>query len=117
MGGGGQGTAPNGSGNNTSSRPIRPFRRSPYAVLNLPENSRRQIHVRQDRRANARVGQSTVSEEEIRDAYKRLSRIFHPDKRPPGKEREDAQEMFLELTNACELLDCQAVCTILLLAQ
>lgn len=57
--------------------------RCPYAVLNLP------------------VG---CNGNDIKDAYKRLSRLLHPDKRRAGKERDDAQEAFIELTNAFEIL-------------
>lgn len=51
------------------------------------------------------MSRNEVSDNEIRDAYKTLSRRLHPDKRPPGRERDDAQEIFTELLNACELLD------------
>ena len=74
-----------------------PFRRSPYAVLNLPQrnphDNNESIHHRQP-----------ISDEKIRDSYKRLSRLLHPDKRPPGKERDDAQELFIELQHACKLV-------------
>lgn len=66
-----------GTGNSRS------FRRSPYAVLNLD-----------DKRA--------IGDDKIRDSYRRLSRLLHPDKRPPGKERDDAQELFIELQHACK---------------
>ncbi|KAL7496873.1 hypothetical protein ACHAWT_004972 [Skeletonema menzelii] len=57
--------------------------RCPYAVLNLPTG---------------------CNDDDIKDAYKRLSRLLHPDKRRAGKERDDAQEAFIELTNAFEIL-------------
>jgi len=57
--------------------------RCPYAVLNLSIGS---------------------DDDDIKDAYKRLSRLLHPDKRRAGKERDAAQEAFLELTNAYEIL-------------
>lgn len=66
-------------------------RRSPYAVLNLPRT---------------RDGdERPIGDDDIRDAHKRLSRILHPDKRPPGKEREDTQELFVEMQHACESLN------------
>jgi curved DNA-binding protein CbpA len=55
----------------------------PYAVLNIPVGS---------------------NDEDIKDAYKRLSRLLHPDKRPSGSERQAAQEIFIELRDAYELL-------------
>ncbi len=57
--------------------------RCPYAVLNLPIDS---------------------DDDDIKDAYKHLSRLLHPDKRRPGKERDAAQEAFIELTNAYEII-------------
>ena len=57
--------------------------RCPYAVLNVPKG---------------------CDGDAIKDAYKRLSRLLHPDKRRPGAERDAAQESFLELTNAFEIL-------------
>lgn len=57
--------------------------RCPYAVLNLPIGS---------------------DDDDIKDAYKRLSRLLHPDKRRVGRERDAAQESFIELTNAYEVL-------------
>eukprot|EP00985_Skeletonema_marinoi_P034401 scaffold43810_cov212-Skeletonema_marinoi.AAC.1 len=57
--------------------------RCPYAVLNLSIGS---------------------DDDGIKDAYKRLSRLLHPDKRRAGKERDAAQEAFIELTNAYEIL-------------
>ncbi|KAL7554371.1 hypothetical protein ACHAWF_017823 [Thalassiosira exigua] len=99
--GGGGGDGP------SSVRPV--VRRSPYAVLNLPPTTTRAgsgsgsgsgsgggEEGREDRRP--------VGDDEVRDAYKRLSRLLHPDKRPPGREREDARETFLELRNAYEIL-------------
>lgn len=55
----------------------------PYAVLNIPVGS---------------------NDEDIKDAYKRLSRLLHPDKRSAGSERQAAQEIFIELRDAYELL-------------
>ena len=72
-----------------------PFRRSPYAVLNLPQ--------RNSHDNNESIHQQPISDDKIRDSYKRLSRLLHPDKRPPGKERDDAQELFIELQHACKL--------------
>ena len=57
--------------------------RCPYAVLNIPKG---------------------CDDDAIKDAYKRLSRLLHPDKRRPGAERDAAQESFIELTNAFEIL-------------
>ena len=57
--------------------------RCPYAVLNLP------------------IG---CDDDDIKDAYKRLSRLLHPDKRRAGRERDAAQESFIELTNAYDVL-------------
>jgi len=70
---------------NVSNEKYSSYRRSPYAVLNLSQSSLNKI-----------------SNETIRDSYKRLSRLLHPDKRPPGKERDDAQELFIELQHACK---------------
>ncbi|KAL7463634.1 hypothetical protein ACHAXS_003999 [Conticribra weissflogii] len=86
-----------GSPSSTSSPP---FRRSPYAVLNLSE-------IGDDHRS--RSGLQTymkrdVTQEEIREAYKRLSLLFHPDKQQVGEARGQAQEMFHELTNSYEIL-------------
>ena len=101
-------------------RSLRPLRRSPYAVLNLPESGRFTNHRRWQqpqvgdkhenplKRAGGRISRRAISDEEVREAYKRLSRLFHPDKRPPGKEREEAQEIFIELLNACESLVCHS---------
>jgi preprotein translocase subunit Sec63 len=80
-----------------SSKPNRgASNRCPYATLNLlgPDCS----GINQD------PTRAQVSDDDIRDAYKKLSRLLHPDKRSPGKEREDAQEIFTELMNACELM-------------
>jgi len=77
----------NGSDNNTRSSVSSSHRRSPYAILNLSQSSLNKI--------------SDIS---IRDSYKRLSRLLHPDKRPPGKERDDAQELFIELQHACKFM-------------
>ena len=60
--------------------------RCPYAVLNIPIGS---------------------DDDDIKDAYKRLSRLLHPDKRRAGRERDAAQESFIELTNAYEVLICK----------
>lgn len=60
--------------------------RCPYAVLNIPIGS---------------------DDDDIKDAYKRLSRLLHPDKRRAGRERDAAQESFIELTNAYEVLICR----------
>ncbi|KAL7521754.1 hypothetical protein ACHAWX_006434 [Stephanocyclus meneghinianus] len=76
-----------------------PPRRCPYATLNLPDHR----HER-DRREGSSQKEERVSDEKIRDAYKRLSRHLHPDKFPPGRPREDAQEIFTELMNAYEIL-------------
>lgn len=54
----------------------------PYAVLNIPVGS---------------------NDEDIKDAYKRLSRLLHPDKRS-GSERHAAQEIFIELRDAYVIL-------------
>ena len=75
------------SGNGSDERSSVFHRRNPYAVLNLSQSSLNKI-----------------SDESIRDSYKRLSRLLHPDKRPPGKERDDAQELFIELQHACKLI-------------
>ncbi|KAL9188437.1 hypothetical protein ACHAXT_006815 [Thalassiosira profunda] len=64
-------------------------RRSPYAVLNLPCSG---------------GDVPPINDEQIRNAYRRLSRLLHPDKRPPGQEREDAQSVFIELQHAYETL-------------
>jgi hypothetical protein len=69
------------------------MKRCPYATLNVHRVECAAGHV---------PSVHQVSDNEIREAYKRLSRIFHPDQRPPGKEREDAQEVFTELMNSCE---------------
>lgn len=69
------------------------FRRSPYAVLNIPRSC--------DHGAQKAIA---ISSERIRESYKRLSRLLHPDKRLPGEEQEDAQEMFIEVQHACESL-------------
>jgi len=66
----------------------RSFRRSPYAVLNLSHGSDE----------NHRL----INNDKIRESYKRLSRLLHPDKRPAGKERNDAQELFIEIQHACK---------------
>ena len=60
---------------------------TPYAVLNLPQSL---------------DGEHPISYDRIRDSYKRLSRLLHPDKHPPGKERDDAQDLFIELHYACK---------------
>lgn len=83
----------NRSGRNST----RPFRRSPYAVLNLPQS----LSV-SGGDENEKQQQQPISVDKIRDSYKRLSRLLHPDKRPPGKERDDAQELFIELQHACK---------------
>ncbi len=85
-----------GSPSSTSSPP---FRRSPYAVLNLSE-------IGDDHRSGSGLQtymKRDVTQEEIREAYKRLSLLFHPDKQQVGEARGQAQEMFHELTNSCEL--------------
>ncbi|KAL7436557.1 hypothetical protein ACHAXH_002969 [Discostella pseudostelligera] len=69
----------------------RSFRRSPYAVLNLSHGSDSMHH--------------PINRDKIRESYKRLSRLLHPDKRPAGKERDDAQELFIEIQHAYETLD------------
>jgi DnaJ-class molecular chaperone len=61
------------------------FRRCPYAVLNLPHGF-----------------DAPINGDRIRESYKRLSRLLHPDKRPTGKERDDAQELFIEIQHACK---------------
>ena len=73
--------------------------RCPYATLNL--HGINSVVTGHDRYSSRNV----VSDNDIRDAYKKLSRVLHPDKRPPGRERDDAQEIFTELLNACELGD------------
>ena len=78
----------NGGDNNTRYPASSPHRRSPYAVLSQTSS------------------QQHISDESIRDSYKRLSRLLHPDKRPPGKERDDAQELFIELQHACKFILC-----------
>jgi hypothetical protein len=70
-----------------SAPPLQHHRRSPYAVLNLPQQQQ---------------SSAAVCDNRIRDSYKRLSRLFHPDKHPPGKQRDDAQELFIELYYACK---------------
>jgi DnaJ family protein C protein 11 len=67
------------------------YLRSPYAVLNLPQQQQ---------------SSAAVSDDRIRESYKRLSRLFHPDKHPPGKQRDTAQELFIELYYACESARC-----------
>lgn len=74
------------SGNDNSSR--KSFRRSPYAVLNL---------------SHGFDAKQPINGDKIRESYKRLSRLLHPDKRPAGKERDDAQELFIEIQHACKL--------------
>lgn len=65
--------------------------RSPYAVLNLPQKQQSSV---------------AVSDDRIRESYKKLSRLFHPDKHPtPGQQRDDAQELFIELYYACKYND------------
>ena len=70
-----------------------PSNRCPYATLNLIPA----VGVGDDPSQNFQV-----SDDDIRDAYKRLSRLLHPDKRPPGRERDDAQGIFTEMMNACK---------------
>ena len=79
------GKSDNGGDNDTRYSASSSHRRTPYAVLNLSQSSLNKI-----------------SNESIRDSYKRLSRLLHPDKRPLGKERDDAQELFIELQHACK---------------
>jgi DnaJ family protein C protein 11 len=55
----------------------------PYAILNVDRDA---------------------SEAMIQSSYKNLSRTFHPDKHPPGKSREAAQEVFVSFKNAHEIL-------------
>lgn len=87
-----------GHGNPSSTSPP-PFRRSPYAVLNLSEI----VGGHHSRFGLRTCMKKDVTQEEIREAYKRLSLLFHPDKQAPGEARDQAQEMFHELTNSCEL--------------
>ena len=84
----------NGGDSNTRYPSSPSHRRSPYAVLNLSQTSSNEKQ------------QRVVTEDKIRDSYKRLSRLLHPDKRPPGKERDDAQELFIELQHACKFILC-----------
>jgi len=92
-----------GNGNGSVKAAIgRPIRRSPYAVLNLPQRSESGYSHSHD--STEIKEQRPISDDRIRDSYKRLSRLLHPDKRPPGKEREDAQEIFIELQHACEFV-------------
>ena len=74
------------SGNDNSSR--KSFRRSPYAVLNLTQGF---------------YAKQPINGDKIRESYKRLSRLLHPHKRAAGKERDDAQELFIEIQHACKL--------------
>jgi hypothetical protein len=55
----------------------------PYAILNVSQN------------ANL---------EEIQKSYKLLSRSFHPDKQPPGPQREAAQKYFIQLKGSYDIL-------------
>ena len=71
--------------------------RCPYATLNLPSTG-------ESSDQDWSFTRKAVSDDEIRDAYKRLSRLLHPDKRPPGRERDAAQEIFTELMDACEFI-------------
>ena len=74
-------------------RGAQPHHHCPYAVLNLPSHN-----------DDDKQQKQPISDDKIRDAYKRLSRVLHPDKRPPGKERDDAQELFSTLQHAYETL-------------
>ncbi|KAJ1935072.1 hypothetical protein EC988_008602, partial [Linderina pennispora] len=54
-----------------------------YAVLNLPRSA---------------------STDDVRDAYKRLSRVFHPDRHRQAERREWAQRQFHVIQRAYEIL-------------
>ena len=60
--------------------------RSPYVVLNLHQDDEHR----------------PISDDKIKDSYKRLSLLLHPDKQVTEKERDDAQELFIELQLACK---------------
>ncbi len=56
---------------------------NPYAVLNLTTNA---------------------NNDEIQKAYKTLSRSFHPDKQPPGNNRDIAQQYFVQFKASYDIL-------------
>ena len=56
---------------------------NPYAVLNISQNS---------------------TKDEIQKSYKTLSKSFHPDKQPPGKNRDIAQQYFVKFKASYDLL-------------
>jgi len=56
---------------------------NPYAVLNLS---------------------SDASIEDIQKSYKSLSRSFHPDKQPPGENRDVAQKYFIQFKSSYDIL-------------
>jgi len=45
-----------------------------------------------------------ATEARIQSSYKNLSKTFHPDRQPPGKARDAAQEVFVAFKNAHEIL-------------
>lgn len=74
------------SGSGSSSKFLH-HNRNPYAVLNLPQRS---------------DATQPINSDKIRESYRRLSRLLHPDKRPEGKERDDAKALFIEIQRACK---------------
>ena len=57
---------------------------NPYAVLNISPDA---------------------NTEAIQKSYKSLSRSFHPDKQPPGKNRDIAQQYFVQLKASYDILN------------
>src|SRR5438105_1006862 len=47
--------------------------------------------------------EKTATPEEIKQAYRKLSLLWHPDKNPPEK-REEAEEKFKEISRAYQIL-------------
>mmetsp|Transcript_16485 Transcript_16485/g.47411 ORF Transcript_16485/g.47411 Transcript_16485/m.47411 type:complete len:109 (-) Transcript_16485:2019-2345(-) len=70
-----------------------------------PEEQQRQAELlqQQPRDLFAVLNLETGADDDaVQRAYKLLSRAFHPDKQPPGRRREEAQEVFVEIKNACK---------------
>jgi len=57
--------------------------KNPYATLNLS---------------------TSATTDDIQRSYKQLSRVFHPDKQPPGPTQEHAQQIFIEFKNSHDIL-------------